>query len=259
MRTNFAPSLRLVLAIEGGYVDDPDDPGGATNQGVTQAAYDRWRRTQALPTRPVRQLEPAERDAIYDADYWQLVAGDRLPVGVDYSTFDAGVNSGPAQGAKWLQRALGVEADGLVGPETLAAVTAAPDKASVITRMCGYRLSFLEALKTWWKYGKGWTARVAGVEAAAIAMMVGAGLVPARKPVEMAAEADRRAKGQAAGAAASGGGAAGTTQIEPGHLDPITPWLIGGGVVVLIVVAAVLVWRARVNQTRAAALKAVAT
>jgi orotidine-5'-phosphate decarboxylase len=95
--------------------------------------------------------------------------GEDLPAGLDLVAFDAAVNSGPARGAKWLQMALGVAADGKVGPMTVAAAQRV-DVPLAIRRALQTRLSFLMGLKHWGTFGKGWSRRVASVEAVALAM-----------------------------------------------------------------------------------------
>jgi lysozyme family protein len=165
--TRFARAMPLVLAHEGGFSDHPEDPGGATMQGVTQRTYDAWRVLQRRPVRSVRSLEPAERDAIYYEQYWLAVRAPDLPDGVAYCAFDAAVNSGPSRAARWLQEAVGADQDGVIGPQTIAAVWAA-DARGVIRRMCAIRLAFLQRLGTWPTFGRGWGRRVADVEAAAL-------------------------------------------------------------------------------------------
>src|SRR5690554_3243462 len=113
-RETFEPALALVLAHEGGYVDHPDDPGGATNKGITQRVYDAWRTSRGRHPRSVAAIRDEEVRAIYREQYWDAVRGDDLPAGIDYCTFDAAVNSGPAQAARWLQRAVGAAPDGIV-------------------------------------------------------------------------------------------------------------------------------------------------
>lgn len=165
---NFATALKNVLVHEGGYVNHPKDPGGATNQGVTQAVYDSYRKSLGKATQSVKNLQPAERDAIYRRRYWDVIKGDDLPDGVDYVVFDGGVNSGNIQSGKWLQRALGDSykglIDGQVGPETIRAVKAYPNHDRLIANICEQRMKFLKALKTWSTFGKGWTARVSNVK-----------------------------------------------------------------------------------------------
>ena len=168
MTSRFRICLDRVLKHEGGYVNHPDDPGGATNQGVTQAVYDAYRRDHFLPTQTVRYIARTELEAIYHDRYWLKIRGDDLPAGVDSCTFDAAVNSGPARGAKWLQRAAGATADGAVGPDTLAAVRAkAP--AAIVNAMCDERMAFLRRLRHWPTFGRGWTRRVDSVRRDALA------------------------------------------------------------------------------------------
>ena len=163
--SNFDASLKRVLVHEGGFSDHPKDPGGATMKGVTQRVYDGYRDRQGRPRRPVREIAPAELKAIYRRQYWDAVRADELPGGVDYATFDAAVNSGPVQAAKWLQRAAGVVADGQIGEATLAALDGRAGE--VVEAMCDLRLAMLRRLRTWPSFGAGWTRRVAEVREAA--------------------------------------------------------------------------------------------
>lgn len=160
MRASFAHVMPKILIHEGGKVNHPKDPGGRTNQGVIQRVYDGWRQRQGLPIRTVYDMEPHERDDIYKKQYWDAVKGDQLPQGVDYVVMDGAVNSGPSQSIKWLQRALGVKADGVIGQSTLAAVEAVNDHDSLIAKILQRREAFLRALKTFQTFGKGWMNRV---------------------------------------------------------------------------------------------------
>ncbi len=169
MKQNFPLSLAAVLIHEGGYVDDPQDPGGATNKGVTQAVYDDWRVGEGLARRSVRFINDYEVGAIYRRRYWGAVRGDDLPPGVDYCVFDFAVNSGVNRASRYLQRAAGVVDDGRIGPATLAAVKAKP-AAALIAAVCDARQAFLEQLPTFARFGRGWTARVAEVRAKATEM-----------------------------------------------------------------------------------------
>lgn len=170
MKANQAKALALVLAHEGGFIHHPDDPGGATNKGVTQAVYDAFRQRSGQDARSVREITQAEVDAIYDQQYWDRVNGDRLPSGIDYAVFDYAVNSGVSKATKDLQRALGVPADGIVGLNTLVAAGEC-DPAAIIRDLCDRRMRFLRSLKTWRTFGRGWTSRVNGVRSSALAMV----------------------------------------------------------------------------------------
>jgi lysozyme family protein len=164
---NFDPCLSLVLGYEGGFVDNPKDPGGATNLGVTRATLARYR-GRAVSVAEVRALTRGEAAAIYRRFYWDAVAGDRLPAGLDLAVFDCAVNSGPARAARLLQRALGVAEDGHIGPKTLAAVR--PDVAPTIRACIAGRDKFLRGLPTWPTFGRGWSRRLAEVERQALSM-----------------------------------------------------------------------------------------
>lgn len=170
---NFTKSLAVVLQIEGGEVDDKNDRGGRTNEGVTQVVYDGWRANHNLPRQDVWLMSHAERDDIYRKQYWAVIRGEQLPLGVSLFVFDGAVHSGNAQAAKWLQRALGVTVDGHIGEATIAAAKAHPDPRKLIDDMAARRLAFLQQLKPWPIYKNGWSNRVADVSAQAKALALG--------------------------------------------------------------------------------------
>jgi lysozyme family protein len=117
--------IAYVIGIEGGYVDNPQDPGGATNFGITQRYLDGVRvRNPMLPAN-VADLTMAQAAALYQEDEWIAVHGDQLPWPLALLAFDTAVNEGPQRSILILQQALGVTADGIIGPGTLAAATAA--------------------------------------------------------------------------------------------------------------------------------------
>jgi lysozyme family protein len=165
--SNFDGALQRVLAHEGGYVDHPKDPGGATNLGITLATLARWR-GRPVTKAEVAALTRAEAAAIYRAFYWDAVRADALPGGLDYAVFDLAVNSGPDRAARLLQRALGVAQDGRIGPHTLAA--AAADPAAAIRALQRERRAFLERLPTWPVFGRGWSRRLDEVGRDALAL-----------------------------------------------------------------------------------------
>ncbi len=106
MIENFVQALEWVLSCEGGYVNDPRDPGGATNCGITQAVYDVYRKTKDLPLRSVELITLIEVDAIYRREYWRVMQCDVMPHGVDYVLFDTAVLIGPTRTKEWLGEAL---------------------------------------------------------------------------------------------------------------------------------------------------------
>lgn len=175
--SDFDAALAEVLKDEGGYVNHPKDPGGATNKGVTQRVYDAYRARVGLPQLAVRLIGQNEVEAIYRASYWDLAKCGQLPAGVSYVVFDGAVNSGVKQSVKWLQRALGVRDDGIIGPTTIAAAGAA-NPFSLIDKICDARLAFLKSLKTWSTFGRGWLKRVERVRMLGKAM-IGVAPVPA--------------------------------------------------------------------------------
>tara|TARA_R100001244_G_scaffold2541_4_gene3973 strand:- start:453 stop:1130 length:678 start_codon:yes stop_codon:yes gene_type:complete len=165
---NFARAFSLVLVHEGGYVDHPSDPGGATNLGVTIGTLSDWLDRPASKA-DVRALTRATVAPIYRARYWDAVQGDELPPGIDFAIFDYAVNSGPARAIMGAQRYLGVADDGKLGPITLRALRNA-DPGDVIRGVCAERMAFLRRLSTWPVFGDGWTNRVDGVRQQALAM-----------------------------------------------------------------------------------------
>lgn len=172
MKKNFRAALRLVLMHEGGYVDHPLDPGGATNMGITRRTLAMWRGISPwrdLPKTEVRALTRREAGRIYRARYWEAVAADALPSGIDYAVFDYAVNSGVTRAVKALQHVVGVAADGTAGPKTLDAVRL-HDSETIIRNLIRRRLSFLQRLRSWKTFGRGWTSRVNGVLAKALEM-----------------------------------------------------------------------------------------
>ena len=162
MRENLDNALRWVLAHEGGYVNHPKDPGGATNFGVTQRTYDNYRKRKGMSVRSVRAITSDEVAEIYKRQYWDAVKADDLPSGVDYAVFDYAVNSGPAKAIADLQREIGATVDKVVGDQTIG-MTKEQDPFDLIERLCHRRMRFLKGLRHWKTFGRGWTARVMGV------------------------------------------------------------------------------------------------
>jgi uncharacterized protein (TIGR02594 family) len=166
----FERCIPLLLASEGGNDDDPRDPGGRTSRGITQSEWNIWRRSHAGLPADVWQAPQAQVIAIYRQNYWNVVNADALPVGVDYCVFDFGVNSGNSRAAKFLQRRVGTDQDGEIGPLTIAATARAVQAngaADLVDALCADRLAFLRALAKWSTYGHGWKARVDGVRVTA--------------------------------------------------------------------------------------------
>jgi lysozyme family protein len=124
--------LCFTLQMEGGFVDNPLDPGGATNRGVTQSVYNTWRKTQNLQPQSVALITDQEVYQLYYTNYWLAGKCDQIPGKIGIVHFDSSVNCGVFQATKFLQRAAGVTADGIIGPATLGTVNSAnPDTLAI--------------------------------------------------------------------------------------------------------------------------------
>lgn len=152
---NFDTAVAKVLGHEGGYVDHPADPGGKTRFGITEEVARRIGYKGDMRELP---LDLAKQ--IYRRDYWNAMRADELPAGIRYVVFDAAVNSGVRQATLWLQRALGVADDGIIGPITLRAANA-QNADALKTRLLAQRLRFMTNLTNWPAFGRGWARRVA--------------------------------------------------------------------------------------------------
>lgn len=155
MDSLFDKAFRELLESEGSYSNHNDDPGGETNFGVTVSVA----RANGYAG-PMRDMPQSVARDIYRRQYWRPWMDD-LPYQLAFQVFDASVNSGPGQAARWLQRAAGVKDDGAVGPVTMAAVGKS-DPVKLAVMFCAARLEFLTSLPTWTAFGKGWARRVAG-------------------------------------------------------------------------------------------------
>ena len=247
---NFAPALADVLVHEGGYTADRRDPGNwtggkvgvgvlkGTKKGISAAAF---------PHLDIKALNDNQIADIYEARYWRPIRGDELPGGIDLSTMDYAVNSGVSRSAKDLQRVLQVAVDGIIGPATILAAKSS-DPRTVIKAHCGRRMSFLKSLAIWNTFGKGWSRRVANVEAKALSWVSG------KAQLEADAKAARdKAAAQGTGAAVGTGGGIGADQVP--DLAGLPVWVI---VAIVAAIAAPLIIRAIVNAQRASALASVA-
>lgn len=174
MRSTFDKMMPVTFKLEGGYVNHPKDPGGPTNHGVTLKVFNAWRASHGLP-QGVRALQSMSKDEaiqIYRSQYWDAIRGDELPLGLDYIVFDTCVNSGASKAAYLLQRTVDAKADKSIGNITLelARKHFAADEKGTIAEYCQRRLSWMQTLKTWKTFGKGWSNRVAQVQAKGIAL-----------------------------------------------------------------------------------------
>lgn len=147
----FDEALEIVLRHEGGYVDDPRDPGGETNMGISRRAYS---------DEDIRNLTRERVRTLYRRDYWDRCQCDQMPAALRLHVFDAAVNSGARRAAMWLQQALGAASDGIIGARTITAARFT-DPARAVARINGLRLQYLTGRKTWPVHGAGWVRRIA--------------------------------------------------------------------------------------------------
>jgi len=168
VNTNFEKSLAELLKHEGGFVNHPSDPGGATNLGVTQSVWEDWI-DRSVNEENMKALTPTKVAPLYRELYWDRVKGDKLPSGVDYCVFDAAVNSGVSRAAKWLQTTVAAVPDGAIGEQTLKLVLLT-NPQMLIDKYNANRLAFLQRLETWPTFGKGWERRVREVQQTATDM-----------------------------------------------------------------------------------------
>jgi lysozyme family protein len=159
MTENFESSLEHVLKSEGGFVNNPKDPGGMTNLGVTKATWEAYV-GHPVSEADMKALTPEKVAPMYENKYWNACKCDDLPAGVDYLVFDFAVNAGPGRSIKTLQKALSVPEDGVIGPTTLHNI-AIMDRGELIVRFSEAKEEFYKSLKTFDVFGAGWLNRVA--------------------------------------------------------------------------------------------------
>ena len=150
----FDDCIKRLLLHEGDYSDHAADPGGKTRFGITEAVA-----REVGYKGDMRELPLDLAKRIYKDRYWDSVKADQLPAAVRYAMFDAAVNSGPRQAILWLQRALSVQADGIIGPITLTLASAADGRA-LCNRLLAQRLRFMTGLNNWPAFGRGWARRI---------------------------------------------------------------------------------------------------
>lgn len=161
MRSNREIVQKWIGLSEGGYVNHPRDPGGATDRGITQATYNAYLRRKGLPQKSVRGISKEVAEEIIYDQYMKPIAFDDLPSGLDYCLADYSVNSGPSRAIKVIQRIVGADADGVMGVKTLAEIKGR-NTEDLIRAVCAERMRFLRGLKTFSTFGRGWTTRVVG-------------------------------------------------------------------------------------------------
>lgn len=179
----FDIALKHVLAMEGGWTDDPYDPGGPTNKGITLAVFARECGID-VTSQTVPDLKSALRSIphtlvrdIYAKRYWQPAQCPSLRASLALMHFDASINHGVTTAAQMLQEALAVEADGEIGPITIATARKA-SLPTVLARYADIRRARYRALSHFWRFGRGWLRRVDATLAAA------SRLIPSNAPAD---------------------------------------------------------------------------
>ena len=147
----FDEAFAILIGHEGGYVNNPADPGGETKYGVSKRSY---------PGEDIKNLTLDRAKTIYMRDYWGPAGCPSVPDAIRFDLFDMAVNSGVKAAVKCLQTAAGSPADGIIGPNTLRAV-AAIDGGRLAARFNGARLQFMASLGTWPAFSRGWANRIA--------------------------------------------------------------------------------------------------
>jgi lysozyme family protein len=169
MNANFEQCLEMLLLSEGGFVNDSRDNGGMTNLGVTIRVWEEWV-GHPVSEKEMRNLTPLMVSPLYKRKYWDACRADELVSGLDYCVFDVAVNSGVGRAVKLLQQSVGATPDGSFGSITFGLVKQV-DPTTLIERYCARRMEFLESLKSFPVFGRGWSRRVAEVKEVALRMV----------------------------------------------------------------------------------------
>lgn len=143
-----------ILQAEGGYVNDPMDPGGETKYGISRKAY---------PTVDIKNLTLDKAKEIYRRDYWAACRCDDLPQRVALAVFDGAVNMGAKTSIKILQVCLGVTPDGIIGPVTLSALGNQSEHRVLRNILAQRAVNYMKLIlnnPTLWKFALGWMRRM---------------------------------------------------------------------------------------------------
>jgi lysozyme family protein len=157
MTKNFRDCLELVLKHEGGFVNHRLDPGGMTNLGVTKRVWEEWVKHE-VDEKAMRALTPALVAPMYEMKYWRTSYCEKLPRGLDLLVFSMAVNAGSGRSVKLLQDAIGVVADGIIGPRTMAKINEA-NVETLIDKFSEARRAYYRVLKLFPVFGRGWLNR----------------------------------------------------------------------------------------------------
>jgi hypothetical protein len=159
----FDEAFRRLIGHEGGYSNDKRDPGNWTSGrvGVGELKGTKFGlAANTYPTLDIKNITLEQAKKIYKTDWWDKLGGHGLHSAVVFQLWDFAINAGVSRAVKELQQAVGVNADGVIGPKTIAA-TNSMDLNDVLLTLTAERLKFYTSLSTFKEYGKGWTNRVA--------------------------------------------------------------------------------------------------
>lgn len=237
MQDNWPYILQQILKYEGGYVNDRRDLGGETNMGITKATAKANGYTGSMHTIPLSVVSDIYRYKFWTTGYYN---GATLPSGLDLSTVDFGVNSGPARAGKYLKLALQVD--------TIAAIKA----------LNKYRLGFLQSIRSWATFKSGWSKRVASVEALSVKLALGAqGKAPAEVSHGLQKE-ETLAKSERTKAVVKSTGAGSTEAVTQTHSWDWSHLLLIAGEVAIAALVVYFAYQIYIHHQRAQAYKAVA-
>lgn len=246
MSDRFEICQEITAKWEGGWSDHPNDPGGKTMYGVTEARWHEYQKKMGIKLTPVRSITKAQALAFYRSEFWNACGAPKLFPGVDLAVHDASVNSGVSRGRKWLLSSVGNHGH----DET-------------VRRICRARLSFMKSLKIWTTFGKGWSRRVNDIEVKGVVMALEA-MGKSKAQIQSAAavqvvQAENTAKSANAQSKTATAGALGTPAVSSTLGDMATyEWMLLGGVTLaFLAIAVYLIAKRRENEDRAVAYRAV--
>ncbi len=170
MQSSFPAALQHILKHEGGYVNHPLDPGGATNMGITKATLQRYRGGK-VTVADVKALSLEEAAAIYRRYYWEPAACDRLPAGLDLAVFDAAVNQGVTRAARLLNQAAGLGQASRVTETTLAAAARRNPEALLVEFMALRMRAYGSLTGLFRTFGLGWSRRLIATHTVALPLL----------------------------------------------------------------------------------------
>lgn len=234
---------------EGGWSDHPDDPGGKTMYGITETRWHEYQDKMGMKRTPVRNITMAQALKFYRSEFWLACGADKLFPGVDLAVYDASVNSGVSRGRKWLLASAGSN-----------------DHSETVKKICRARLSFMQSLKIWKTFGKGWGRRVADIEARGVTMALEAMGLSATQVREKAlyesvtsAKQASSAKKAATTSATAASAPAAAPVVEPSSVtDATTVWLLVAIVAAGAVATIIFIAKKRAADARVEAYNEVA-